>query len=89
MSSSQKLRFGKLTNNAQTPTRGSPRAAGIDLYSARDATVPAIGKALIFTELQVQLHDCYGRIAPRSGLALKHIDIGGGVTDQDYCGVVV
>jgi dUTP pyrophosphatase len=86
MSSSQKLRFVNLTKYAQIPSRKSPRAAGLDLYSARDATVPAIGKALIFKYLQIQLpNDCYGRIAPRSGLALTHhIDIGGGVIDQDY-----
>jgi len=88
MSSSQKLRFVKLTKNAQTRSRESPRDAGLDLYIARDATVP-IGKALIFTDLQIQLPNDYGRIAPRSGLALKHhIDIGGGVIDQDYRGNV-
>ena len=69
MSSSQKLRFVKLTKNAQTRSRESARAAGLDLYSARDATVPAMGKALIFTDLQIQLPNDYGRIAPRSGLA--------------------
>jgi len=39
------------------------------------------------TDLQKQLPEgCYGRIAPRSGLALNHhIDIGGGV-DQYYRG---
>lgn len=90
MSSSQKLQFVKLTKDAHTPIRGSPKAAGLDLYSARDATVSARGKALVFTDLQVQLPDgCYGRIAPRSGLALKHhIDICGGVIDQDYRGNV-
>jgi dUTP pyrophosphatase len=72
MSSSQKLRFVKLTKNARTPSRESPRAAGLDLYSACDATLPAMGKALIFTDLQIQLpKDCYGRIAPRFGTGFK------------------
>jgi len=41
------LCFVKLTEKAQTPTRGSPRTAGLDLYSAYDKTVPAGGKVLI------------------------------------------
>ena len=32
---------------------------------------------------------CYGRVAPRSGLAWKkHIDVGAGVIDSDYRGNV-
>ena len=70
------------------PTRESPKAAGLDLYSAYDVIVPAIGNVLISTDLQIQLPEgFYRRIAPRSGLALQHhIDIGGGVIDQDYRG---
>jgi len=51
-------------------------------------TVPARGYVLISTDLQIQLPEgCYGRIALRSGLALQHhIDIVGGVIDQDYRG---
>jgi hypothetical protein len=49
------------------------------LCSAYDATVPARGKELIKTDLQIKLPTgCYGRIAPRSGLAVHHhIDVGG------------
>lgn len=47
--------------------------------SAYDLSVPAQGKALVKTDLQVEVPDgCYGRVAPRSGLAWKsHIDVGG------------
>jgi len=54
--------------------------------SCEDLDVPARGKITVPTDLQVQLpEDCYGRIAPRSGLAANnHIDIGAGVVDADY-----
>lgn len=47
--------------------------------SAYEYIVPARGKELIKTDLQIELpHGCYGRIAPRSGLAWKNfIDVGG------------
>ncbi|XP_052263884.1 deoxyuridine 5'-triphosphate nucleotidohydrolase-like isoform X2 [Dreissena polymorpha] len=84
------LRFAKLTAKAFTPTRGSKLAAGYDLYSAYDAVIPARGKAVVKTDIQISLPDgCYGRVAPRSGLAAKNfIDVGAGVIDQDYRGNV-
>ncbi|KAK3884412.1 hypothetical protein Pcinc_011315 [Petrolisthes cinctipes] len=84
------LRFKKLTENAFAPSKGSKLAAGFDLCSAYDLSVPAEGKALVKTDLQVEVPEgCYGRVAPRSGLAWKnHIDVGAGVIDQDYRGNV-
>jgi len=41
------LRFVKLAENALTLIRGSPRAAGLDLRSTYDTTVPARGKVNI------------------------------------------
>lgn len=40
------------------------------------------------TDIQIELpQQCYGRIAPRSGLAAKNfIDVGAGVVDEDYRG---
>ena len=55
MAVSPVFRFVKLTENARVSTRGSPRAVGLDLYSAHDATVAAREKALIPTDLQIQL----------------------------------
>ncbi|KAA0164428.1 hypothetical protein FNF31_02352 [Cafeteria roenbergensis] len=76
--------------SAVLPTRGSALAAGYDLSAAHDGTIPARGKALIKTDLAVAIPEgCYGRVAPRSGLAWKHsIDVGAGVIDADYRGNV-
>ena len=48
------------------------------------------GRALIHTEIAIAVPEgYYGRIAPRSGLALQcGIDVGGGVIDADYRGEV-
>nr|BDT62533.1 MAG: dUTPase [Metapenaeus ensis majanivirus] len=84
------LEIKKLTDNAYMPIKGSLQAAGYDLYSAYDTIIPAQGKGLVKTDIQIGLPpNCYGRIAPRSGLALKHhIDVGAGVVDRDYQGNV-
>ena len=76
--------------NAKLPVRGTDGAAGYDLAAAQAAVVPAHGKCLVKTGLVMALpHGCYGRIAPRSGLALKKfIDVGAGVIDADYRGEV-
>merc|ERR1712027_12252 len=84
------LKFAKLSQNAYAPTKGSARAAGYDLRSAYDCTIPANGKAIVKTDIQIRVPEgTYGRIAPRSGLAAKHhIDVGAGVVDEDYTGNV-
>ncbi|XP_004835502.1 deoxyuridine 5'-triphosphate nucleotidohydrolase, mitochondrial isoform X2 [Heterocephalus glaber] len=85
-----RLRFVRLSEHATAPTRGSARAAGYDLYSAYDYIIPPMEKALVKTDIQIALPSgCYGRVAPRSGLAAKHfIDVGAGVIDEDYRGNV-
>lgn len=84
------LYFQKLSENAYPPVRATPQSAGYDLFSAYDYIVCPQDKQLIKTDLAIKIPDgCYGRIAPRSGLALNyHIDIGAGVIDRDYRGNV-
>ncbi|KAM7424457.1 hypothetical protein PAMA_000684 [Pampus argenteus] len=84
------LRFAKLSEHATTPSRGSAKAAGYDLYSAYDYSIGPMDKAIVKTDIQIAVpHGCYGRVAPRSGLAAKHfIDVGAGVVDEDYRGNV-
>ena len=80
----------KLSEFAILPVRGSPLAAGFDLAAAYDTVITAHGKGIVKTDLAMKIPtSCYGRIAPRSGLAWKkHIDVGAGVIDADYRGNV-
>ena len=82
------VKVKKLCNNAKLLVRGTTGAAGYDLAAAQTAVVPAHGKVLVKTGLSVSMPTgCYGRIVPRSGLALKKsIDVGAGVVDEDYRG---
>jgi len=84
------LQIVKLSNNAYLPTKETPMSAGYDLYSAYDYIIPANGKNIIKTDLQICVpFGTYGRIAPCSSLAwFNHIDVGAGVIDFDYCGNV-
>lgn len=73
------LKYTRVIPEAYPPTKGSLKAAGYDLKSAFDTIIPAKGKALVDTGIKIELPEgCYGRIAPRSGLAVKNfIDVGG------------
>ncbi|KAI9597229.1 dUTPase-like protein [Syncephalis fuscata] len=84
----QPFKVKRLSKKARLPKRGSSLAAGYDICSARQMKIPPKGKALVPTDLAMQIPlGTYGRIAPRSGLAVrKFIDVGAGVIDADYRG---
>lgn len=87
---SQEFLYVKLrTNKAKVPTRGSTESAGYDLYAAEKMTIQPKDKGLVSTGLSIKTPPgTYGQISPRSSLASKMIDIGGGVVDRDYTGIV-
>lgn len=84
------LRFAFLSDNATYPTKHTPLSAGFDLSSAHDVDIPAFGKGIVWTDIQIQLpQGTYGRIAPRSGISSRHfISVGAGVIDNDFRGNV-
>ncbi len=84
------LDFKKLDVRATLPTRGSALAAGLDLYSIEDLTIGPRQRQLARTGLAVAIPEgYYGRIAPRSGLALRTgLDVLSGVIDADYRGEI-
>lgn len=84
------MKIKLLTPTAKAPVRGSEYAAGFDLSADEDMLVPARKRRIISTGVSAMLpQNCFGRIAPRSGLALKHgIDVLAGVIDEDYRGEI-
>jgi len=80
----------KMRKNAKIPTKGTRGAAGHDLYAIEDKTIPAKGQQVVKTGISLRLPNAtYGRIAPRSGLAVKHgITVNAGVIDKDYTGEI-
>lgn len=84
----ESLKVMLLSQDAKLPEINTPGSIGYDLSSAQDLLVPAHGRVLVLTNIAVQLPvGTYGRIAPRSGLALKHsVDVAAGVIDPGYTG---
>lgn len=83
------LCWQRIDENAHEPTRGTPQSAGWDLYASADTVIPKNNRTLINTSICIQLPaGCYGRIAPRSSLAVRGIDVGAGVIDADYQGEI-
>ena len=80
----------KLTYDSIIPTRGSNDSVGYDLYSNMDCVIRSSGRGLVSTGITIVLPPgVYGRVAPRSGLAVKHgIQVGAGVIDPDYTGEI-
>ncbi|HEV7905633.1 MAG TPA: dUTP diphosphatase [Pyrinomonadaceae bacterium] len=85
------LKFLRLHPAAKLPTRGSRDAAGLDLYSVEAATLEPGGRAAVRTGLAVAIPaGFYGRVAPRSGLAVNYgLDVLAGVIDSDYRGEII
>lgn len=84
------LRFKQLDSRAVLPKRGSALAAGLDVCSIEDVEIQPKQRALARTGLAVAIPPgFYGRVAPRSGLAVKQgLDVLAGVIDSDYRGEV-
>ena len=84
------LQIQPLSIKGKIPIRSSTDAAGYDISSAENKVVPAKSRLLIETDIAIKVPiGTYGKIASRSGLAIKNsIDIGAGTIDADYRGPV-
>ena len=79
-----------LATGAIMPTRGTDGAAGYDLYALEDTVINCFSFIPVSTGVSMAIPaGHYGRVAPRSGLSVKHgVMVGAGVVDSDYRGEI-
>ena len=85
------LKYKLLTSKAYPPTRETAGSIGYDLRSPRFARIPPKGGTYYLPlGIAFQIPEGhYGRLAPKSGLAIyRSIHVLAGVIDQDYTGEV-
>ena len=75
--------------DAIEPSRSYRGSAGYDVYSIDDVTIEPGTRTLVATGISIEIPEYYYiRVAPRSGLSVKGIDVGAGVIDSSYRGEI-
>jgi len=72
-----------------SPYKSYPGSAGYDICSIDSVTIEPGSRLLVATGISLEVPEYYYvRVAPRSGLSVRGIDIGAGVVDSSYRGEV-
>jgi dUTP pyrophosphatase len=84
------INFSKVSDFAICPSQNTDTDAGYDLYSTENCSIDPLERRLVSSGIKIEIpKGHYGRIAPRSGLAVKKgIDVMAGVIDSGYRGIV-
>lgn len=82
------LNVTKLVPHAVLPARATEGAAGFDIFASDGYILLPGHRVVVSTGISIQLPPgTYGRLASRSGLAVKHgLSVGADVIDPDYKG---
>ena len=85
-----RLQFVRLSPTAKPPARSTEGTIGYDLYTPFSFTLYPKEIKLVYTDIAIKVPPGhYGRVAPKSGLTLKHhVTVLAGVVDPDYTGNV-
>src|SRR3954467_5213615 len=83
------MKIRKLTPDAKIPRPQTNGAIGLDLHANQKVVIPTNTREVVPTGIAAEVPGGhYLRIAPRSGLSKKGLDIGAGVIDPDYRGEI-
>ena len=80
------MQIVKMSAKAVILTRATKYSIGLDFYSPLDYLLCPLSQIQIPTQIKIRVPlGHYGRLASKSGLAMKHqIHVGAGVIDPDY-----
>ncbi|MBO0721554.1 MAG: dUTP diphosphatase [Blastocatellia bacterium] len=83
-----RIQVKRLSEGARLPVHATDWAAGADLCCAEAFSLQAGERRLVPTGIALEIpRGYYGRVAPRSGLAVRHgIDTLAGIIDSDFRG---
>src|SRR4051794_26611050 len=83
------MRIKKVTPDAKIPQTQTKGAIGLDLHANQEVVIPTKQRVVVPTGIAAEIpRGHYLRVAPRSGLSKKGLDIGAGVIDPDYRGEI-
>lgn len=84
------IKIKKLNDKAFIPTQTHKGDAGFDLYATERVVLRPFERRIVPTGISISIPmGYYGRIAPRSGLAVKKgIDVMAGVIDHSFRGEI-
>ena len=84
------MQIVKMSSRAMIPKRATKYSVGLDFYSPLIYLICPLSQIQIPTQIKIKVPlGHYGRLASKSGLAMKHlIHVGAGVIDPDYTGEV-
>ena len=75
--------------DAKVPQKNESGSVGFNIFSVDEIIIPIGHRKLVSTGISSEMSkDFYLKIAPISGLAIQGIDIGAGVIDNNYIGVI-
>ena len=84
------LKVKRISKFATLPERAYKGDAGLDIAASENYSIDSKQRGIVKTDLMISIpFGYYGRIAPRSGLAVKFgIDVMAGVIDSSYTGEI-
>ena len=86
-----KVKYTKISSNAQLPSKGTEGAAAYDLYATEDAFIPVGEIVPVGTGISMEIPKGWkGEIYSRSGLSYKGVIVANspGKIDSDYRGEI-